>query len=231
MGFHQYRNIGNGYSGKLYDFLSARLAYGLGDHTEIQIRYERIRDSGGINYISVTPKLSVANEAFAFFLPVGLIFRDGEPSGLIIPTLMFTKRVGKKFEGSLSAGMPVNIEYFEFRLDIVAGFGLSSDLDKWAIRPEIGILVDAGESDYILHFGIATKKIFKHSLMTPTRKNEKIKEYVAGDDFRTVNWKATAKSNKLMVNQYQDERSQSVYFILDKGRVMKMPFDGLSLLD
>ncbi len=64
-----------------------------------------------------------------------------------------------------------------------------------------------------------------------TMEFEKIKEYVAGDDFRTVNWKATAKSNKLMVNQYQDERSQSVYCILDKGRVMKMPFDGLSLLD
>jgi uncharacterized protein (DUF58 family) len=60
---------------------------------------------------------------------------------------------------------------------------------------------------------------------------EKIKEYVAGDDIRTVNWKATAKANKLMVNQYQDERSQSVYCIVDKGRIMKMPFDGLSLLD
>ncbi|MBK9735271.1 MAG: DUF58 domain-containing protein [Saprospiraceae bacterium] len=60
---------------------------------------------------------------------------------------------------------------------------------------------------------------------------EKIKEYVTGDDFRTVNWKATSKANKLMVNQYQDERSQAVYCIIDRGRVMKMPFEGLSLLD
>jgi uncharacterized protein (DUF58 family) len=64
-----------------------------------------------------------------------------------------------------------------------------------------------------------------------TMEFEKIKDYVPGDDFRTVNWKATAKSSKLMVNQYQDERSQSVYCILDKGRMMKMPFEGLSLLD
>ena len=34
-----------------------------------------------------------------------------------------------------------------------------------------------------------------------------------------------------MVNQFQDEKSQSVYMIIDKGRVMKMPFNGLSLLD
>lgn len=60
---------------------------------------------------------------------------------------------------------------------------------------------------------------------------EQIKEYVQGDDLRTINWKATAKKNQLMVNQFQDEKSQPVYSVIDKGRVMKMPFDELSLLD
>ena len=60
---------------------------------------------------------------------------------------------------------------------------------------------------------------------------ELIKEYVSGDDFRTINWKATARKNHLMVNHYQDERSQQVYSLIDKGRVMQMPFNGLSLLD
>jgi uncharacterized protein (DUF58 family) len=60
---------------------------------------------------------------------------------------------------------------------------------------------------------------------------EQIKEYVQGDDLRTINWKATAKKNTLMVNQFQDEKSQSVYMAIDKGRVMQMPFNGLSLLD
>lgn len=60
---------------------------------------------------------------------------------------------------------------------------------------------------------------------------ELIKEYVAGDDFRTVNWKATARKSRLMINQYQDERSQQVYSLIDKGRVMQMPFHGMSLLD
>jgi uncharacterized protein (DUF58 family) len=60
---------------------------------------------------------------------------------------------------------------------------------------------------------------------------EQIKDYVMGDDIRNINWKATAKKNHLMVNQYQDEKSQPVYSVIDKGRVMKMPFDELSLLD
>lgn len=60
---------------------------------------------------------------------------------------------------------------------------------------------------------------------------EQIKEYVSGDDIRTLNWKATAKRNQLMVNQYIDERSQPIYSIIDKGRTMQMHFEGLSLLD
>ena len=64
-----------------------------------------------------------------------------------------------------------------------------------------------------------------------TMEFEQIKEYVQGDDLRTINWKATAKQNQLMVNQYQDEKSQPVYSVIEKGRVMKMPFNGLSLLD
>nr|WP_279346313.1 DUF58 domain-containing protein [Gramella oceanisediminis] len=64
-----------------------------------------------------------------------------------------------------------------------------------------------------------------------TMEFEQIKEYVRGDDARTINWKATAKQSSLMVNQFQDERSQPIYSVIDCGRVMKMPFEGLSLLD
>jgi uncharacterized protein (DUF58 family) len=58
-----------------------------------------------------------------------------------------------------------------------------------------------------------------------------IKEYTQGDDIRTINWKATARRSEMMVNTYTDERSQQIYCVLDMGRVMKMPFNGLSLLD
>lgn len=60
---------------------------------------------------------------------------------------------------------------------------------------------------------------------------EQIKEYVTGDDVRILNWKATARRGNLMVNNYADEKSQQVYCVIDKGRLMKMPFGGLTLLD
>ena len=74
-----------------------------------------------------------------------------------------------------------------------------------------------------------TKKIRK---IGASLEFEQIKEYVTGDDIRSINWKATArKGGQLMVNNYTDERSQQVYCIIDKGRVMKMPFEGMTLLD
>lgn len=61
---------------------------------------------------------------------------------------------------------------------------------------------------------------------------EQIREYVTGDDVRSINWTATArKGGQLMVNSFLDERSQQVYCIIDKSRVMQMPFDGMTLLD
>ncbi|HMN89503.1 MAG TPA: DUF58 domain-containing protein [Saprospiraceae bacterium] len=60
---------------------------------------------------------------------------------------------------------------------------------------------------------------------------EQIKNYVRGDDYRSINWKASSRRAELMVNQYEDERAQQVYSIIDKSRVMRLPFNGLSLMD
>lgn len=60
---------------------------------------------------------------------------------------------------------------------------------------------------------------------------EQIRNYVKGDDYRSINWKATSRRGDLMVNQYEDERSQQIFSVIDKGRSMKMPFNELSLMD
>lgn len=77
-----------------------------------------------------------------------------------------------------------------------------------------------------LNFGLKKMRKIGHSY-----EFEQIKNYVAGDDIRTINWKATGRRHQLMINQYGDEKSQQIYSILDKSRAMNMPFDGLSLLD
>lgn len=74
--------------------------------------------------------------------------------------------------------------------------------------------------------GLRRKRQLGHSM-----EFEQIKTYVPGDDYRTLNWKATARTGGWMVNNYIEEKSQQIYCVIDKGRAMKMPFEGLSLLD
>ena len=76
------------------------------------------------------------------------------------------------------------------------------------------------------HSGIKKMRRLGHSY-----EFEQIKNYVRGDDYRSINWKASSRRGQLMVNQYEDERAQQVYCIIDKSRSMKMPFEGMSLLD
>lgn len=64
-----------------------------------------------------------------------------------------------------------------------------------------------------------------------TMEFDHIREYVKGDEYRHMNWKASAKHNKLMINQYQEEKSQPIYSFIDLGRVMRMPFQEMTLLD
>ncbi|HSI75821.1 MAG TPA: DUF58 domain-containing protein [Lunatimonas sp.] len=77
-----------------------------------------------------------------------------------------------------------------------------------------------------LSYGVKRIRRLGHSM-----EFDRIKDYVAGDDVRAVNWKATAKQSELMVNQFQTEKSQPIYLLIDTGRVMKMPFGGMTLLD
>lgn len=81
-------------------------------------------------------------------------------------------------------------------------------------------------SNQLTEFGLKKIRRIGH-----TMEFEKIKNYIAGDDVRTINWKATAKRGALMINQYQDEKSQTIYSIIDTSRAMKMPFEKLKLLD
>lgn len=76
------------------------------------------------------------------------------------------------------------------------------------------------------HYGIKKLRRIGHSY-----EFEQIKNYVRGDDYRSINWKATSRRSDLMVNQYEEEKSQQIFCILDKSRSMRMPFDGLTLLD
>lgn len=135
---------------------------------------------------------------------------------------LFPKNRGEYFFGSLNvyASSPLGFISRRYRFDqdqMIPSYPSFIHLPKYEIM--------AMQNEFLMG-GI--KKIRK---IGHTMEFEQIKEYVMGDDIRSINWKASGKRNQLMVNQYQEEKSQRIYMIIDKGRTMKMPFNGLTLLD
>lgn len=102
-------------------------------------------------------------------------------------------------------------------MQIVSVYPSYTQLSKYSLTAVSNRLLDAGN-----------KRLRK---LGNSLEFEQIKEYVNGDDYRTINWKATARKGQFMANTYVDEKSQQVYCLIDKSRNMKMPFEGMSLLD
>lgn len=187
-----------------------------GDENEIQIHFE--------NFYSFTVSLRVFDEIPHQFqrrdLEFNLLLGAGDQK-VIKYTLRPVKRGEYSFGGvNILARSPLQLiaRRFRFSYDkIVPVYPSYMQMRKYELLAISHRLTETG-----------IKKIRR---IGQNQEFELIKEYVSGDDFRTVNWKATARKSRLMVNQYQDERSQQVYSLIDKGRVMQMPFAGMSLLD
>ena len=63
------------------------------------------------------------------------------------------------------------------------------------------------------------------------REFESLREYQLGDEYRDICWTAAARRAKLVTRVYQMERSQTVWIVIDSGRLMRARVGGLSKLD
>ena len=84
--------------------------------------------------------------------------------------------------------------------------------------------------------GICNNRIFMQGqrnlrMMGRGTSFESLREYIPGDEYRRINWKATARGNKPIVNQYEPEKNQHVYIFLDIGRPMSYTIRGNRKLD
>lgn len=60
---------------------------------------------------------------------------------------------------------------------------------------------------------------------------ESLRDYLPDDEFRRINWKATARRGRLTSENYETERSQTVLLMIDAGRLMSTQHAGMSKLD
>ncbi len=173
--YASYSATAEGESATINNNLGLRVGVGVSDRFDLKVRYIRLMsqlgdgdESPDVNYLSIAPKFSLSENRWAITVPGGLYFAtvDGEAEStwFASPRIIFTHPFpNDKVE--LSASGKVDI-YFEEDAEPAVGFtiggGFSSDLTKWAIRPEIGFLFNT-ESDAetsSVHFGIGGTIIF-----------------------------------------------------------------------
>jgi len=60
---------------------------------------------------------------------------------------------------------------------------------------------------------------------------ERLRDYQPDDDYRRINWKATARRRQPVTVEYETERSQNLVIVLDTGRLMGTPVGQMQKLD
>lgn len=110
--------------------------------------------------------------------------------------------------------------------------------ERWArarIGQDVRVYPDLGESQKMRLFLIRSRQIELEKRLKRQRGHgrefESLREYRPGDEFRDVSWSVTARQGKLITKLYQVERSQSVWIVLDLGRLLRTRVDRLNKLD
>ncbi len=159
--FTHVRESFEGENEKVNNGFGLGVGYGVSDRVNLKFRYERISldEDFGLNYIAFGPKFAIKPDRIAALLPIGVYFDEGESTWGVHPTMLFgLTRPSPKFE--LTLGLRGDI-FFEDESELLLatnlGFGFSEDLDRWAIRPDIGLVVNPGESGVIFTFGIGAQ--------------------------------------------------------------------------
>src|SRR5262245_54947668 len=140
----------------IQDQFGARFGYGLAEQVDFHATFERISfdrdvaDDLNLNLIAFGAKIGLVPDRVAFYVPIGFAF--GEPvedvfqTLTVAPTLLATWRASQQFEltPSVKAIYPFGADDPELFLGVHLGAGISYDLERWALRPEVGLVKNPG---------------------------------------------------------------------------------------
>lgn len=153
-----------------------RVGYGVSDKVDVKLRYEkRIPfDSGKLHtdYVSIIPKFSIHTNKVALLAPLSRYQTrhrfDGktldEVSYSFAPQVIRTyTNARNNFDFSIMAKADFlfhNLAEDEFFLGFNMGAGISTNLDKWALRPEVGYQIKPFQGNYAWSYGVGLQLTF-----------------------------------------------------------------------
>ncbi len=153
---------GSGQTEAIQREYTAQLATGAGDNTDWRFRYTRIgppggSEGGGINVFGTGPKFALSRDRFAVALPVGFASGEGIDVGdtfQVHPTVFFTYAAASGLDVNLSGKLLLSVRGGEPGFAANLGLGISTDIERWAVRPEVGVLTYTNSEGYFRHLSI-----------------------------------------------------------------------------
>jgi hypothetical protein len=146
--------------GHVQDEYGLQVGAGVLDRLDLRARYVRVgfNGVGGVNAVAFGPKISLVKDRLALAVPVGFAFgQDVEiaKTWTVHPTLLLTQPVMRRLEANASVKglIPLSKDGGDTLVAVNFGVGFG-DLERWAIRPEIGFLFDPGEHEHFTQFGL-----------------------------------------------------------------------------
>ncbi len=114
-------------------------------------------------------------------------------------------------------------------LGLVYGFYRLPARERVPIYPN---LLQLREYELLRHRGLLRQMGFRQTRLRGLGTEfESLREYTIDDEFRRIDWKATARRGKPIVRDYQIERSQNVILLFDAGRNMLAEVEGMRKFD
>lgn len=151
----------SGESDRINGAIEAQLRAGLSDKSDIGFRYAYIDvDNASEDYgmIAIEPKFMLVKDRFSLIAPLGMYvgqYVNEDESFHFSPGFIATYPFNKNFDASVASRYMI---FFDSDSDnLVAlnlGFGVSTDIEKWAIRPEIGYLFNPGNDGHYFQYGV-----------------------------------------------------------------------------
>ncbi len=157
--------VNEGESAEAYDHYGVQWARGIGENTDLRGRFEHVvmesdgDDKVSYNVIGFGPKFGLTEGFSAVYLPVGFAFGDYVEEGDTFqfhPTLLFTVPLatGVDLNPSAKALIPLVENGGDSLVAINVGLGLSTDPERWILRPEVGFLFNPGEDGHYQHLSL-----------------------------------------------------------------------------
>ena len=181
-------------------------------------------------------RLSIENDSDR---PVRIVGRESPPSGFVgertLGPLEIPSASSVEMEMCFTPPARGSFEFGEIALRTVGPAGLAGRQFSYQRTQEARVYPDITA---IHGYALLARKGALHEIgMRNARlvgmgtEFESLRSYQDGDDYRDIDWKATARRGTPVVRRFEAERSQTVMLAVDAGRLMTPHVAGLSKLD